>query len=183
MVMATLPVTFAVVPGVHVAGSTDTELMPPPLLLKAGQAAKLAETLCDAPVMVTVAVHVCGPVPSGGGVPFSFTVNCHCVPLGEMTLQPPPAELQKRFIVKLPFASALAFCCPPICTGIPLTMMVAPELVGGMPTSAAETFAKLYGTPFVSLTVPLTSVGVWPRTESAHMKKIPAIRSSFLMAF
>ena len=134
---------------------------------KAGQELKLEVRLCVAPVMVALALQVCGPLPAGGGVPFSLMVNCQVVPLGEMTLQPPPAELQKRFIVKLPLASALAFCWPPIAVGIPFTRMVALTL-GGMPTSDADTFAKLYGTPLVSVIVPLTSVGVCPFIGAAQ---------------
>src|SRR5579859_4175886 len=162
--------------------------LPPPALESLGQAAKLAVTDCDAPVTVTVAEHVCGPVPIGGGVPFSFTVISHCVPLGEIVEQPPPAELQNRFIVKAPFASALAFCWPPICVGMPLTMIVGLAVVG---ISCAETFAKLYGTPFASVIVPETSVGVCAsageaqsskRTSAPRKPTPPKSRTSFFIA-
>src|SRR5437588_2821393 len=107
--------------------------------------------------MVSCAVHTCGPVPSGGRAPVEFTVNFHCVPLGEITEHPPPTELQKRFIVKLPFTSVLEFCWPPICTGTLFTRMVGVPVDG---TSCADTFAKLYGKPLGSVIVPVTRVGV-----------------------
>src|SRR6266478_6230606 len=118
---------MAVVP-VHVAGTLVTGLMPPPeLLLRAGQAAKLAETDCDAPVMVSVAVQVCGPVPNGGDAPVLFTRNFHCVPLGSTTL------LSARRAVKLPVESS------PI--GDMLPVKPTPFSVGEVPpgtTSDAE---------------------------------------------
>src|SRR5271157_3713908 len=70
--------------------------------VSAGQVERFAETLCEAPLIVNVAEHVCEPVPSGGATPVSFTVNCHCVPPGVST------ELLARFMLNVPVTSAVA---------------------------------------------------------------------------
>src|SRR5580704_6205990 len=54
--------------------------------------------ICEAPEIVRVAEHVCGPVPSGGGLPAVFTEKAHCVPLGvtwvlSWRVMPPPGML------------------------------------------------------------------------------------------
>jgi hypothetical protein len=48
------------------------------ILLNVGHAERLPETDCEAPVIVSVAEHDCGPVPSGGATPGEIlTLNVH----------------------------------------------------------------------------------------------------------
>lgn len=144
-------------------------------LLSFGQAAKLALTDCDAPLMVSVALQTWGPVPIGSGDPISLMLNCHCVPAGEST------AFDARFMLKLPAASVLPLVKMLTLQGVLLWPLQGGGIVGVMPEgmSCAWTVAKEYGVPLESCTVPLTTVVFWALIESAHRKKTAAAVRTF----
>src|SRR5882672_6710102 len=80
--------------------------------VRAGHTERFELIDCDAPVIVSVAVHDCGPVPSGGATPGEmFTAEVHCVPPGSTTL------LSGSCIKNDPAESSVTRCVAPlICT-------------------------------------------------------------------
>ena len=150
-----------------------------PTLERAGHEEKFDEIVCDEPLMLTVAVHVCGPVPSGGAIPVVFTVNCHCV-CGEHVAPGFTAVghlitvLSASCIRKLPAVDdVVGSVGQPSFTGAvkplkprPFSVAEAPELL----ISVALIVPHAYGIPLGSVIVPETSVNcareVGTRNES-----------------
>jgi hypothetical protein len=140
----------------------------------AGAAAlRVAEIDCDAPLMVIVTTKDCGPVPDGGAIPVSLTLNCHCVPPGERT------ALLARFMLKVPFTSVVPLVNPLTTHGVTFCPLHGGGTVGVTPVgiSCTWTFAKEYGRPLGSVIVAVTVVVFCARQgkEAANRSAIKTI--------
>src|SRR6266446_5640037 len=141
------------------------------ILEREGQAAKLAVMFCEPPLIAIVAEHVCGPVPRGGGFPGVLAVISHTLPAGEIKVTscsaipppgmfPPPSSVNGPTLVGNGWLHgagpnpAAWHTAELACVTVAGEVNVVPSALARVAVSRAPA----YGTPFTSLTWPVTVV-------------------------